>query len=375
MKILWYVQNVLGIGHISRTLKICKAFTDAQICLVTGGKYIPLTLPDHIQHVHIPGLLSNTLFTELHPEDESCSLEKTWSKRKNILSDLLFQNSFDLIVTEVFPFGRGQFRKEILHILELNKYKKYPAKIACSLRDINILMHNPNFDPKRMASYANLYYSKILVHADSRFSHFQNFFPIEAGLLKPVIYTGYITDTTKLTRTINQIPKIVLSIGGGQIVTDLLNIGIEASINLFKSCVHELDIFCGPYINSEIQRHLESLIKHIDHICLYKFDQYLNQKWNQYDLSLNLGGYNTILELMGAGIPSIVYPFNVNHEQESRLRELNTQGQFTVLNSDQLNASCLEKLILSRINDKSVYQYDLDMNGIQTTITHLKQLI
>ena len=53
MKILIYCQHVLGIGHLFRTIEICKALHHHDVLLVTGGPPVETALPRHVREFRL----------------------------------------------------------------------------------------------------------------------------------------------------------------------------------------------------------------------------------------------------------------------------------------------------------------------------------
>jgi predicted glycosyltransferase len=67
------------------------------------------------------------------------------------------------------------------------------------------------------------------------------------------------------------------------------------------------------------------------------------------DLSISMAGYNTCMNILAAGTPSLVLPFDQNKEQQSRAEKLTASGRLTLLKREDLEASrlaeCMEKVI------------------------------
>ena len=110
MKIIFYCQHVLGVGHLFRAREICKALVGHEVILVTGGPQIETTLPKHVTVVKLPGLQMDRKFKDLFSSDKSVSLDQikisgkkncsTLSKRKG--PTFFFWNSYNLAAR---PFG------------------------------------------------------------------------------------------------------------------------------------------------------------------------------------------------------------------------------------------------------------------------------
>jgi len=57
-RILFYVQHLLGIGHLVRSVRICQALAKAgcDVTIVTGGLPVPGLPPEGIKHVQLPAI-------------------------------------------------------------------------------------------------------------------------------------------------------------------------------------------------------------------------------------------------------------------------------------------------------------------------------
>ncbi len=374
MKILWYVQNVIGIGHVIRSLKICREFIDAQITFLIGGQHFDLPKYPNINIVYLPGIMMNETFTDIFPCDTTKTMDVTWNNRRSVLRNLLCSSSYDLIVTEIFPFGRSSVRWEVLDLLKYNRLKPKPAKVVCSLRDVLFLEHADKDYPKYMKSYANDLYDLILVHADKQFDQFKEQVSFAHELVVPVVYTGYVVNKM-IDHSKTDIPSVCVNIGSGSVCVDLIFKSILASISLYPEFQHELHVYLGPYLSTEYRQQIVELSKNFNHIRINEFDPDFCSILKQFHLSISLAGYNTTLELLAAGIPGIVYPFYSNHEQVERLSKLNTHNQLTVIAENELTVENLTKLMRERLSSNQEYTSRIDLSGIETTIHQLRNLI
>ena len=57
-KILFYVQHLLGIGHLKRATTLARAFADKgiEVTLVSGGEFVSVVDADGIQFVQLPAV-------------------------------------------------------------------------------------------------------------------------------------------------------------------------------------------------------------------------------------------------------------------------------------------------------------------------------
>ena len=118
MKVIYYCQHVLGIGHFFRSLEICKAFTGHDVILVTGGSRVAARLPSHVREIHLPELMMDQEFSRLFSPKEGTSVAGVMQERQQLLFNLFAAEAPDLFIVELYPFGRKAFRFEIDPILE-----------------------------------------------------------------------------------------------------------------------------------------------------------------------------------------------------------------------------------------------------------------
>ena len=241
MRILQYCQHVLGIGHFFRTLEICRALSDHEVVLVTGGARIDINLPGHIQEVSLPSLLMDKEFKNLLTGEKKNSVPEIKQERRRALFKLYKETAPDLFMIELYPFGRGAFSFEIDPVLKGIRYGILkPARVVCSLRDILVdkKKYTPSYEARVVASL-NRYFDALLIHADPALLKLDETFSRVNAVTIPVVYTGFVTPAppagarAKLRKKLgikDTEPLIVASLGGGRVGEALL----EAVIKAFK---------------------------------------------------------------------------------------------------------------------------------------------
>ena len=105
MKIIYYCQHVLGIGHFFRSLEICKAFAGHEVILVTGGSWVPAQLPSHVREMHLPELMMNQEFSLLYSPEEGKSVAQVKQDRQKLLFHLFATETPDLFIVELLSAG------------------------------------------------------------------------------------------------------------------------------------------------------------------------------------------------------------------------------------------------------------------------------
>ena len=113
MRILFFVTHLLGTGHLSRALTLGRSFSAAghDTHVLSGGCPVPNLSTDSVTLHQLPAVKSDGLdFTNLLTEDGQAAREDHYAARKQMALDMLHTLQPDVIITELFPFGRRSLK-------------------------------------------------------------------------------------------------------------------------------------------------------------------------------------------------------------------------------------------------------------------------
>ncbi len=131
MRVSYYCQHVLGIGHLRRSLEICKALAQFhETTLILGGPPVSVETSG-LKILQLPGLQMDKEFSNLAPCDKGVSLEKTKKQRQKLLYNHFVTSAPECFITELYPFGRKAFRFELDPVLEGITKGELPSCIFC----------------------------------------------------------------------------------------------------------------------------------------------------------------------------------------------------------------------------------------------------
>ncbi|NJN20869.1 MAG: hypothetical protein HC812_06335 [Leptolyngbya sp. RL_3_1] len=110
-RLLFYCQHILGIGHLIRSMEIVKGLTpEFQVCFINGGEAIAdFPIPPGVEMVHLPALKTDDEFSDLHLPPGFDSLEAVFAARLETMMAVLNRFQPDVLMVELFPFGRRRF--------------------------------------------------------------------------------------------------------------------------------------------------------------------------------------------------------------------------------------------------------------------------
>jgi len=378
MKIVHYCQHVLGIGHYVRSLEIARALHRHKLVLVTGGPPVEVQLPPHVSEYRLPGLQMDGTFTVVSPTDKARALDEVKEERKILLYSLFEKTAPDLFLIELYPFGRSSFGFEIEPVLEsVHRGDLPPTKIICSLRDILVEKKNQETYEQRVLHLLNKYFDGLLVHADESLVTLGETFESIDKIKIPLAYTGFVTARPmagggqKVRSRLGLKRKealIVASAGGGRVGEDLLRATVEAYARLVGERRLRLCVFTGPFMAETNFSALSDRVASLPGVQLERFTADFLSYLAAADLSISMAGYNTCMNILAAGVPSLVFPFAQNREQRIRAERLAALGGLKLLKEEDLEPSRLATLMAKVLNSgiKSV-KVPINLNGARET--------
>ena len=367
MKALLYCQQVLGIGHLFRSLEIARALEGWDVAMITGGPRLDIPFPEPVREIRLPGLMMDPEFQELSPVKQGVSLEAVREARKARLFDIFESESPDVFIVELFPFGRGSFRFELEPVLEAIALGRLPScRVVCSLRDILVEKADPISYENRVIDRLNRFFDALLIHADPDLIPLSETFGRLDDINIPITYTGFVTrrpdrDARRVMRRHLGLDKnhhlTVTSAGGGRVGFRLL----EATLSAFRDMDPDrfrLQLFSGPHITDEDFERLMGRAGPAVRIERFtdRFLSYLAAA----DLSISMAGYNTSMNVLASQVPALVQPFAQNREQRMRAEALARLGAVRVLEDADLEPACLRRIIESMPRRRVKSGIDLD---------------
>jgi predicted glycosyltransferase len=339
VKVFFYVQHLLGIGHLKRAATIVRALRAAgcEVTLASGGASVAGIAVD----VQLPPAhAADTTFSGL-VDEAGRAVDEAWKRRRAAaLIDAWRASRADALVIELFPFGRRQMRFELVPLLEdARRVAKRPL-IVCSVRDII------QAKPEREASVLELaerYFDRVLVHGDPRVAAFERSFALAARLGERLHYTGYVVDEPSDVPTAGR-GEVLVSAGGGAVGRKLLLAAMRAREGtLLRSAAWR--VLAGIHCSEADFRELARAAR--DDIVVERNRADFPALLAHCALSISQAGYNTVAETLRARARAVLVPFAGSGESEQPLRArlLEERGAATVLAEEALTPENLAAAI------------------------------
>ena len=384
MKVLFYCQHVLGIGHLVRSAEIARALSrDDEVTFVSGGAPVDgFPFPRGVKLVQLPALQTGEEFGALEDCGSGHTVEEVQGLRVQRLLSLFDELRPDALVIELFPFGRKRFAFELIPLLERARSRSEETLVACSLRDILVEKSDTAKHEERVSRIVNSYFDLILIHGDPAFQELDETFHRVGDLHCEIQYTGLVQQEepapTVVPMLFDTVPTIVASIGSGRYRHGqiLLESVIRAAAQLEDKIAHRFRVFAGPFIPPEVYAALEQMARQARNVEIEKYSPHFIEYLKRADLSISMGGYNTIMNILATGVRSLVYPYTANDdlEQQIRARKLASLGVVELLHPEMLAAEVLAPKIAGMLAQKPA-RFTFDMNGATNTARILRSAV
>lgn len=371
-RVLFYVQHLLGIGHLARASRIADALVEAgfAVTLVTGGTPVKGFPGAGVNHVQLPAVLSATGFSGLVDSDGVPVDAAFEQKRTALLLETFETVQPDVVMIEAFPFGRRQVRFELLPLLDAIKASTPKPLLLSSVRDILQENRKPGRD-QETANLVQEHFDGVLVHGDPQFVRLEETFPLAETIKDKIYYTGLVAAPEPVPAQ-DQF-DIVVSAGGGAVGAALIAAALEAQAILGGD-----DRWClitGPNLPQEDYDRFSAQAP--DAVTLYRFRPDFPALLPGAKLSISQAGYNTVCDVLRAKCPALLVPFAAGGETEQTVRaqKLEALGLAKVILEDGINGAAMAEAITAAKALQFPENLTVSLNGASETARLIAALL
>ncbi len=363
--VFFYVQHLLGIGHIARASRIASALarSGCSVTLVTGGLPVAGFPGDDVTSIALPPVVSATSgFSGLAHKGGTPVDQAFLDDRRDRLLAAFQAAKPDVVIIEAFPFGRRQMRFELLPLIDAIETAKPRPKVFSSVRDILQQQKKPGRDEETVAMLS-AHFDGVLVHGDPRFVRLEETFPLAAEIADKIHYTGLVAPA--LPPEPSEVFDIVVSAGGGAVGLDLIRASLEAAGRIATD--RRWCLIAGPNLPEADFVALQDEAPANTQVVRFRRD--FPSLLRRAELSISQAGYNTVCDLLVTGCRSILVPFTAGGETEQSVRadRLQALGLATALPEAGLTVERLEQAIEVAIGTAKPASHSIDLQGAEKT--------
>ena len=371
-KVLFYVQHLLGIGHLHRAALISRNLSKVglDVILVSGGEPLP-----HLD-------LGSSRFVQLSPvrtidhnfttlvDMNNQPVNDAWRRsRCNHLLEVWKNHKPDVVILELFPFGRRQMKFELLPLLDLVKSSGHRTIVVSSVRDILSGSRTPIRNSETVELIKS-YFDYVLIHGDPKFITFNETFVNADKIASQLVYTGYTVDPTQAAaeKTHHAQGEVIVSAGGGAVGLSLL----ETAILARKSTVLKDNLWRVLVGTGVSESSFQALQKSSDeNLIVERARTDFPKLLNHCALSISQGGYNTTCEALVSKARCVIVPFSQGTETEQTIRtaRLAKRGFVKMVPESSLNPTSLASAIRDAMDATPNCAFSLNTSGLATTVS------
>lgn len=372
LRIFFYVQHLLGIGHLARASRIAAALVEDgfDVTVVTGGSPIPGFPGPAVKTVALPPVttggqgFSGLVDLQGNPVDDAFK-----AQRLGILLQAFRDCRPDIVIVEAFPFGRRQMRFELLPLLAAIDAMSRKPLLVTSVRDI-LQEHAKPGRNEETVDLINRHFDLVMVHGDPTFATLDQTFPLARAIEAKVAYTGLVAAPSPGPAA-HQF-DVLISAGGGAAGGDLVRsaVGAARSADSRNWC-----LITGPNLP---QNEFDAAVREAPlGLSVFRFREDFASLLTGAHLSVSQAGYNTVCDILRAGCRALLIPFAAGGETEQTVRatRLERLGLAKVLTEPDLTPIGLAAAIENASSGPQLRTHGLNLDGARRSAQLLRELL
>jgi predicted glycosyltransferase len=364
-RVMVYVQHLLGIGHQMRAAAIVRAMQShglAVVC-VSGGEAGFMPDLGGARLIQLPPVRAADASFRTLLDGAGVEIDDSWrDHRRDALMRAFAECRPDVLLVESFPFGRWQFRFELIPLLQAAR--QAGVKAAVSVRDILVAKNQP----KRLAATVGIlrdYFDAVLVHGDESLVRFGATFGAASEIAGLIAYTGYVAPDPPAADPIGPGEgEVVVAAGGGAVGGALLRTAIDAR-PLSELAEAPWRLITGPNLPAAERAALKPPAGITVEVLRDDYREVLARA----ALSVSQAGYNTVMDILVSGARAVLVPFSAGGETEQGLRArlLAERGRVQIVEEAGLSPESLAAAVNRAAGGPPPAASDFALDGARRT--------
>jgi predicted glycosyltransferase len=351
--VLMYSPDSIGLGHMRRNSAIAEGLVKelpgvSNLLLVGSSAGVYFDLPPGTDCVKLPSILKTG-----RNEWSAKSLHIPNQVARNIRSRIITETALalepDVFLVDHVPSGIWD---ELVPTLKALKSKPRRPRLVLGLRDILGAPEEIRSQWERGGIYDLIdeYYDNILIYGTPDLFPAADVYGLSKRFADRISYCGLIhfacepiaKEQARKTLGMGNKPTVVMTAGGGHDAFPVMQFVLRALSSQTGKLPFDLVVVMGPLMPTENQKEIEQMAKQVSATCIVSTPA-LQTYLAAADTVITMGGYNTVMESIAAGVPTIVIP-RTGPSAEQRCRtELFTR--LNLIRSVDLEWDSSEKLI------------------------------
>jgi predicted glycosyltransferase len=379
LRVALYSHDTLGLGHIRRNLLIAQALSqpplEATTLMIAGAREAGVfPWASGVDCVTLPSIQKcddgQYRSRRLH-----LSLPELVSVRAGIVQGALEAFAPDVLIVDTEP--RGAFRELDAALSSVRMRGR--THCVLGLRDVRDqpAVVKREWDKVSNEDAVREYYDQVWVYGDRKVLDVVQEYGLSGDIALKLRYTGYLDQRPRLDfvrpgedgpRVVATLPPgrlILCTVGGGQDGARLARTFVETDLPAESTGV----LLGGPQMAPDLLDELRKTAARTGRVRVLRFLAEPAPLLAQADRLVTMGGYNSTLEGLSFGKPTLVVPrVQPRLEQWIRAHRLKALGLLDVLHPDDLSPTTLGDWLVNDCRPRRARDV-IDMNGL-TRLVH-----
>lgn len=361
MRAVIWVQHLLGTGHTVRAAAIAHALRrrGVAVTLLTGAVPPPTLDLALIDVVQLPPVRATDASFRTLVGTDGKPYAAIAGERRTLLRASVEAIAPDILLTETFPLGRRAFASELVPVLAGLSDPR--PLVAASVRDV-LVRKSPDKEAVMAALTCELF-DLVLVHADPAFVRLEDSFAMAPAIAHLTRYTGFVHASATVASA-KATGEVIVSSGGGGVGAALVDAAIGAAR------LGARDLRWRMLVPSDLASSLAAWRNRAPgNVILEPNRPDFRGLLAGAALSVSQAGYNTVLDVLEAGVRAVLVPFAAHEETEQTARAdaLARRGLATVMTEAELTSERLAIAVTQALAAPLPPRPQLDVSGAETS--------
>jgi predicted glycosyltransferase len=381
-RFLFYSHDGVGLGHVRRNLAIADALSeiepDAAILIATSAEEVAdLGVPARADVLKLPGLqkVANDDYASRRLPLSSSDVRAV---RASLLAAAVDSFRPTVLIADKHPLGIGGELRDALDTLHAAG-----GRAALGLRDI---LDEPSavvedWAAHDLAAHIAECYDRVLVYGIPSVFNTIREYRLPPDVSRMARYCGYVVRSDGVDESLLDLPQtsarplVLATAGGGADGFDVLSTFVTAAGGMPWEAV----VVSGRQADRRERDALRRLAAKAG-VAFRTFVPTLSGWFPRVDALVCMGGYNTIVEAVAAGVPTVCVPrVTPRTEQVIRASAFARLDLLRVLTPDRLDAGSLRDEVSAALGSPRAEiaaraHARLDLQGAQAAARHLLEL-
>ncbi len=375
IRVLFYVQHLRGVGHLRRASVIARGLVAADeavhVTVVMGGPRVPALVEELRGHprvtlAYLPQVFAADTQVWQLVDETGRRIDDAWmARRRDRLLQVYDDLEPDVVMIEMFPFGRRRFHFELEPLLDRcyddsqseGAHRRRGGRRPVILSSVRDVLVKPGKGAHAWAADKIwTYFDKVLVHGDPAVIPFGDTFQNAAEIGEWLAYTGFVVTDAVATRAraaqasgscgvpargVHAPPvscgvsaaassnrsggPVLVSAGGGESGDLMLHLRAAVGVRAHPLCPPALravpwHVYVGWCVNDAAFQACVAEFAAPPHVHVQRATPDFPALLLRCSLSISQGGYNTTLEVLAAGCPAVIIPVCAGADNEQAVR-------------------------------------------------------